>query len=65
MLKWMIVNVTSAIIIAEISNFMYYFYNKLNTLKNYVVIVFEVGVGVFFINSIDATYIIKIYLSKF
>jgi hypothetical protein len=65
MLKWMIVNVISAIIIAEISNFMYYFYNNLYTLKNYVVIVFEVGVGVFFINSIDATHIFKIYLSKF
>jgi hypothetical protein len=65
MLKWMIVNVTSKITIAEISKFMYYFYNNLNTLKFYVVIVFEVGVGVFFINSIDATYIIKIYLSKF
>jgi hypothetical protein len=58
----MIVNVTSAIIIAEISNF---FNNNLNTLKNYVIIVFEVGVGVFFINFIDATCIIKIYLSKF
>jgi hypothetical protein len=31
MLKWMILNVTSAIIIAEISNFMYYFNNNLNT----------------------------------
>jgi hypothetical protein len=31
MLKWMILNATSAIIVAEISIFMYYFYNNLNT----------------------------------
>jgi hypothetical protein len=48
MLKWMILNVTSAIIIAKISNFMYYFYFNLNTLKIYVVIVLEVGVGFIF-----------------
>jgi hypothetical protein len=63
MLKWMIVNVTLPIIIAEISYFMCYFYNNLNTLNNYVV-VFEFGVGVLLINSVDETYIIKIILVK-
>jgi len=48
MLKWMILSVTLAIVIAKFSNFMYYFYNNLNILKIYVVIVFEVGVQISF-----------------